>query len=83
MRVLNLTKRERGRRIEEETRTGTCGEGDRDDMSSKATSPGVSGHRFAVRSLLRWPSPDSLALLLLLVIAIVAASLVGLTLGAL
>ena len=52
-------------------------------MSSKATSPGVSGHRFAVRSLLRWPSPDSLARLLLLVIAIVAASLVGLTLGAL
>ena len=52
-------------------------------MSSKATSPGVSGRRFAVRSHLRWPSPDSLALLLLLVIAIVVASLVGLSLGAL
>ena len=82
MRVLNLTKRDRGRRIEEEPARDLRG-GDRDDMSSKATSPGVSGHRFAVRSLLRWPSPDSLALLLLLVIAIVAASLVGLTLGAL
>ena len=52
-------------------------------MSIKVTSPGVSGHRSGVRSHLRWPSPDSLALLLLLVIAIVAASLVGLTLGAL
>ena len=60
-----------------------CAGGDRDDMSIKATSPGVFGHRSGVRSHLRWPSPDSLALLLLLVIAIVVASLVGLTLGAL
>jgi hypothetical protein len=52
-------------------------------MSSKVTSPGVSRGRSAVRSHLHWPSPDSLALLLLLVIAIIVASLVGLTLGAL
>jgi hypothetical protein len=52
-------------------------------MSSKVTSPGVSGHRSAVRSHLHWPSPDSLALWLLLVIVIIIASLVGLSLGAL
>jgi hypothetical protein len=62
---------------------GDVREGIGTTMSSKVTSPGVSGHRSAVRSHLHWPSPDRLALLLLLVIVIIIASLVGLSLGAL
>jgi hypothetical protein len=52
-------------------------------MSTKATSPGAHGQRSTARGHLHWPSPDSLALVLLVVIAMVVASLVGLALGAL
>ena len=57
-------------------------------MSIKATSPRTAAGgrpvpRAASRHLLRWPAPDTLALMLLLVIAIVCASLAGLALGTL
>lgn len=51
-------------------------------MNIKATSPGVSGRPSVRRSGLHWPGPDTLAWILLLVIAMVVASLIGLGLGA-
>ncbi|HEY7042426.1 MAG TPA: hypothetical protein VH419_02035 [Nocardioidaceae bacterium] len=50
-------------------------------MSSRTTNPGLPGGRTR-RSLLHWPAPDTLVLLLLLVIAIIAALLAGFALGA-
>lgn len=50
-------------------------------MSIKSTSPGGAAGRPAARGALRWPSPDRLVWLLLVVIAMIAAALVGLSLG--
>ncbi len=52
-------------------------------MSTKAASPGGTGSRSALRRLARWPTPDTLVWILLIVIAMIAASLVGLALSAL
>ncbi len=52
-------------------------------MSIKATSPGGTGSRPSPRHLVHWPAPDTLAWILLVVIAMIGASLVGLALGTL
>jgi hypothetical protein len=52
-------------------------------MSIKSSSPRLHGSKPPVRSALRWPAPDTLVLVLLLVIAMVGAALVGLALGGL
>jgi hypothetical protein len=50
-------------------------------MSTRTTSPGGTGGRSATRSTFHWPAPATLAWMLLLVIAMVVASLIGLSLG--
>lgn len=52
-------------------------------MSIKSTPPGLIGGRPALRSVFRTPAPDTLARVLLVVIAMVCAWLAGLALGTL
>lgn len=52
-------------------------------MSIKITSPGVVVRRSLARHGLRPPAPDTLAWILLIVIAMIGAALFGLALGAL